>query len=72
MTTELALWMWMGMVFNLKGAATEKTLSLAHLLLLGTWRLKPWSVCVLTEPSHGLLTVRHAPMYQGQSPFSDL
>ena len=34
--------MWMGMVFHLKGAATEKALSPAHLLLLGTRRLKPW------------------------------
>ena len=72
MATEGALRMCMGMVFHFKGAATEKALSPAHLLLLGTRRLRPWSERVLTEPSHGLLTVRHASMYRGQSPFSDL
>ena len=63
--------MCMGMVFNFKGAAIEKALSSAHLLLLGTRRLRPWSVRVLTEPTHGH-SIRHASMYRGQSPFSDL
>ena len=51
MATEEALRMCMGMVFHFKGAATEKALSPAHLLLLGTLRLRPWSVRVLSEPS---------------------
>ena len=72
MATEGALRMCMGMVFHFTVAATEKALSPAHLLLLGTRRLRPWSMRVLTKPSHGLLTVRHASMYRGQSPFSDL
>ena len=48
MPTGGALRMCLGMVFHFKGAATEKALSPAHLLLLGTRRLRPWSVRVLT------------------------
>ena len=63
MVTEDALRTLMGIVFHMLGAATEKALSPAHFLVLGTRRLRPWSERVVTEPSRDLLTTRHSSMY---------